>query len=1009
MRKLVTLLLCVVLSALQLNAQNKTITGKVLDEKGSPISGASIIVKGTKIGATSNEQGLYSITVPNIAKTLVVTSVGMTTKEVEIKGNSVNISLTTEDANLQEVVVIGYETKKKKDLAGATARVKGADIANNPTGNFARSMQGTMAGVQVNSFNGVPGGNVTVRIRGVGSINASNTPLFIVDGVQIVTGNSNGLSSGNGPESALSSNLLNSINPSDIETIDVLKDPASASIYGAQAANGVVIITTKKGKQGKSKINFSTYQGFSNVIKRLDVLNATDAVQLGYEAYSNRYGATNANTLGFLTQVGATVDPKGMINPLQNNDWQALAFIQGRTANYDLSVSGGNEKTTFVVSGGYQKIEGHVVGSDYQRGSLRLSIEHKATDRFTIGTNLSLSSYSANGVYNGGSFGNPVRNGYLSFPTNTPFLPDGSYRSASNGTWFGGIDNFLTYTNFNTNFANTKNLIGAVNLTYKINKSLTFRSAFNLNWNLTEEKQFDDPRYSGASTNGSVTKNSTQIRDFQTNQVLNYNQVFGYGKHAVTGLLGAEYRYNLNTSYSASGIGLPLPQFQTLSSTATPNAPSEGFSDFKIAGVFGKVGYTYDDKYIFNFTIRRDGSSRFGENNKFGWFPSVSTAWKISKEKFFGERFSNNNDIKLRFSYGITGNQAGIGNYASRNLFGLSGEYLGLSGGAPSQLGNSELSWEENETFNLGADFSLFNRSVTLEIDAFQSDRRKLLLSVPLPTTSGFSSITQNVGVLRNKGIEIGINTVNIDKKDFRWTTNFNFSFVKNEVTQLAPGQTQIGTGTKIGRQLNSIFTYKFAGVNPADGRPFYNDTLGNLTYVPQLRDRYYLDGTTDPTFFGGLTNNIRYKNFEFRFQFNYQGGNYIQNSDAAFLQRAGSTVDRNQAASQIERWTKPGDLTRVPRPYQGGTQPNAASNSFTSDRFFERGDFLRLKEVTLSFNFDKSLLKRFNIANASFYVSGYNLATWTKYSMIDPELTGNDFGVYPQAKQVTVGLNITF
>ena len=434
MRKLVTLLLCVVLSALQLNAQNKTITGKVLDEKGSPISGASIIVKGTKIGATSNEQGLYSITVPNIAKTLVVTSVGMTTKEVEIKGNSVNISLTTEDANLQEVVVIGYETKKKKDLAGATARVKGADIANNPTGNFARSMQGTMAGVQVNSFNGVPGGNVTVRIRGVGSINASNTPLFIVDGVQIVTGNSNGLSSGNGPESALSSNLLNSINPSDIETIDVLKDPASASIYGAQAANGVVIITTKKGKQGKSKINFSTYQGFSNVIKRLDVLNATDAVQLGYEAYSNRYGATNANTLGFLTQVGATVDPKGMINPLQNNDWQALAFIQGRTANYDLSVSGGNEKTTFVVSGGYQKIEGHVVGSDYQRGSLRLSIEHKATDRFTIGTNLSLSSYSANGVYNGGSFGNPVRNGYLSFPTNTPFLPDGSYRSASNGT-----------------------------------------------------------------------------------------------------------------------------------------------------------------------------------------------------------------------------------------------------------------------------------------------------------------------------------------------------------------------------------------------------------------------------------------------------------------------------------------------------------------------------------------------------------------------------------------------
>ena len=1001
--------MCMGLLFMQAWAQNRTITGKVTDEKGAPLVGASITVKGTKIGTTANEQGNFSLSVPATAKTLVISSVGLESQEVNITGNTINVQLKAEDASLQEVVVVGYETKKKRDLAGATASVKGADIASNPTGNFARAMQGTMAGVQVNSFNGVPGGNVTVRIRGVGSINASNTPLYIVDGVQMVTGNANGLSSGNGPESAMSSNLLNAINPDDIETIDVLKDPASASIYGAQAANGVVIITTKRGKQGKSKINFSTYQGFAKVIKRLDVLDATGVVQLGYEAWANRFGASHANTTAFLTQMGATVKADGNINELANNDWQSLAFTTGLSQNYDLSISGGNEKTTFFISGAYNKIQGHVVGSDYQRGSFRLNLDHKASDKLTIGTSLTMSSYTATGVYNGGSFGNPVRNGFMTWPTNTPFLPDGSFRQVASGTWFGGLDNFLPYVAYNTNFANTKNLVGGVNITYKINKNFSFRSSYNLNYSYTEEKQFDDPRGSGASTNGSVAKNSTQIRDFQTNQVLNYNQSFGYGKHVVSGLLGAEYRYNLNTSYFASGQGLPLPQFQTLSSTATPNAPSESFGDFKIAGVFAKVGYTLNDKYIFSATIRRDGSSRFGEDTKFGWFPAVSGAWRLSKEKFFGSRFSSNNDIKLRLSYGITGNQAGIGNYASRNLFGLSGEYLGLAGGSPSQLGNSNLSWEENETYNAGADFSFFGRRLSLEVDVFQSNRRRLLLNKPLPTTSGFGSITENVGVLRNRGIEIGINTVNFSKKDFRWTTNFNFSFVKNKVMQLVPGQTQIGTSTVIGRQLNSIFTYKYAGVNPADGRPFYYDTLGNLTYVPQLRDRYYLDGTLDPTFFGGLTNEISYKNFELRFQFNYQGGHYIQNSDASFLQRAGSTVDRNQLSTQLERWRKPGDITRVPRPFQGGTQPNAASNSFPADRFFERGDFLRLREVTLTYTVNQGLIKKLNLVKASFYVSGFNLATWTKYAMIDPELAGNDFGVYPQAKQITFGLNITF
>ena len=994
--------------ALNASAQNRTITGTVTDEKGNPVENASVLVKGTTIGTITKSKGIFLLNIPANAKTLVVSSVDMKPMEISIGSQTIiDVSLKSDDKSLQEVVVIGYEVKKKRDIAGATASTKGKDIASRPVGSFAKAMQGEMAGVQVIANNGVPGGNVTVRIRGVGSINASTTPLFIVDGVQIVSGNSNSLNSGNGPETSLSSNLLNSINPNDIESIDVLKDPASASIYGAQAANGVVIITTKKGRNGRSKVNFSNYFGYSTIIKKLEVLNATEFTQLGYEAYTNRFGAASAQTNTFLNAVGGATVTGGIVNPLPSTDWQNLAFVNGLVQNYDLSVSGGNDKTSFFMSGGYNKLKGHILASDFTRGSFRVNVDHKINTKLSVGSSLAVSVFSQNGVLNGGSFGNPVRSAFLSSPTNTVYLPDGTLRSQAAGTWFGGIDNFLTYTNYDINSSNVKNLVGGINVMYRFNKNFTFRTTANINYNITNEKQFNDPRYSGAPTGG-VSKFATEITDYQTNQVFNYNQTFGKtGKHIVSGLLGTEYRVNVNSNFGAFGTGLALPQFTTLSSTSTASQPSEGFANFKLLGFFGKVGYIYDDKYIVNFTVRRDGSSRFGANNRYGIFPAVSTAWRISNEKIFSNHFRENNDIKLRFSYGRTGNQAGIGVYASRALFGLSGEYLGQSGGAPSQLGNNDLSWEENETYNAGIDLNILNKRVNLEVDVFNSNRNKLLLAVPLPTTSGFSSINKNLGVLRNRGIEVGLNTVNIQKQDFKWTTSFNISYGKNKVIRLIPGQTQIGTAIKVGEPLNSVFTYRYAGVNPADGRPFYYDTLGNITYVPQLRDRYYLGGTLDPTFFGALTNTLSYKGIEFRFQFQFQGGNYIQNSDASFLQRAGSTVDRNQAKSQLERWQKPGDITRVPKPYQGGTQPGASSNSFFSNRFYERGDFARLKELTLTYNFSKNLIKRFGINNGSFYVSGLNLYTWSKYSMFDPEVKDFDFGQYPQARQMTFGFNL--
>ncbi|MBC7508465.1 MAG: SusC/RagA family TonB-linked outer membrane protein, partial [Ferruginibacter sp.] len=809
MRKALFVFLFALVWVVNATAQDKTVTGKIVDEKGLPVEGVSVLSSDGRIGTKTTSVGMFSISITKNAKSLLFSSIGFEPQRVNIGSQtSIDITLKATDTKLDEIVVVGYETKRKRDLSAPVSSIKGSDLVNKPAGSFTNAMQGQLSGVQINSFNGVPGGAINVKVRGAASIlvgaGGAVSPLYIIDGIQLVSGNPNGLGVGNGYEATSSSSLLNGINADDIESIDVLKDPATASIYGAQAANGVIIITTKKGKQGKSKINFGTYIGFSKVIKRLEILDATQAVQLGYEANVNRYGSNAANTLNFLTATGGTIK-NGVVDPIINNDWQGLAFRQGMVRNYDLSVSGGNEKTTFLMSGGYNKLEGHVTGSDFQKGVFRLNLDHKVDTRLSVGTTLSMSSYTSNGVLNGGSFGNPVRDGFLSFPTNTPYLPNGDYRRTNNGTWFGGIDNFFTYTDNDINFSNTKSLVGGVNLSYKLAKNFIFRSTFSTNYSYTEEKQFNDPRYSGASSNGSVSKFARQITDFQTTQVLNYSQAFSGRKHVVSGLLGYEYRVNKNSSFAAFGQGLPLPQFTTLSSTATALAPSEGFSDFKLLGTFGKLGYVYNDKYILAVTARRDGSSRFGAGKKYGIFPSASVAWRLSNEEgLFGQNFKEKNDIKLRFSYGFTGSQDQIDAYASRGLFGLSGEYLGLSGATPTQLENKELTWEENETYNAGIDISTFNKRVSLEVDVYKSNRSRLLLRVPIPSTNGFSTINKNLGRAEIKGIDVGLKTQNINGRYFRWSTNFNFAYNKNKIIDLGPGVKQIGTLYKVGNQLNS-------------------------------------------------------------------------------------------------------------------------------------------------------------------------------------------------------------
>ena len=994
MKRVLLLGVCLLLTLSGVFAQNRVITGKVTDgTDNSPLPGVTVGVKGTNLGTITKPDGSFSLSIPANAQVLTFTFVGYEKKEMPIpSGNQLLVKLLSDQKSLDEFVVTGYSVKRKRDVSGAVTSVQGKDIENRPVQSFDRAMQGQMAGVQVIANNGIPGGALSVRVRGLGSINAGSDPLYIIDGVQV--------NSGDNTRNFPSSNALAALNPDDIETIDVLKDPASASIYGAQAANGVVIITTKKGKAGKTNVTLGVYTGYSERIKKVDVLTTQQLIQLAYESRLNRYGKADADSW-VPTLFGTT-----KYDSLPNYDWQNILFRKGIIQNYELGINGGNEKTTFYLSGSLNRSEGQVIASDFTRGTMKLNLNHKVNKKLEISSGILLAAYKQNGVNGAGTFTNPNRGGILLWPGTGPYNEDGTYNQNLFGAYY---INPLQQANYDSYNARNLKMIGNLGVIYSITNSLTYRGTINAEYGDVKEHRFTDPRTPDGAPSGRVSDYNSELLNWQTNHTLNFNHVFN-DVHKVSALIGTEYRYNVSRGFNTGGTGVPSYEFSTVGSTAVPTNPGSFYGDWKLLSGFGQLAYTYDDRYTVTGTVRRDGSSRFGKNNRYGTFPSVSLMWRASKEAFL----ANSNvisDLKFRVSYGQTGNSL-IGNYPSRQLFGLGGTYEGLPGAAPSALAVPDLSWESNQSYNFGFDLALLKNRINLTADYFIADRKNLLLTKPLPITSGFGSIQQNVGSLRNQGIEFELKTVNFDAGDFRWETKFNVSSVKNKVTKLLPGQDNIGTAIVIGRPINSIFTQKWAGINPADGRPMWYDTLGNITYQPVARDRAYLPGTLDPTWYGGFINEFTYKAFSLRVFLQFSGGNYLLNQDALFSSRAGSTVDRNQYASQWRRWQKPGDITDVFKPYYGGTIPGTSSAYSLSDRYYEKGDYARIKDITLAYTLPKKVLRQWGLAYARIYATAANFHTWSNYSGYDPELingTTGDFGIYPQSKQYTVGINVNF
>ncbi len=1014
MRKILFLLCGVLFLVGQLSAQNRTVSGKVTDAAGTAVSNASVIVKGTRIGTTSNANGNFSFSVPANAKALIVSAVGLASVEVTIPASgNVGVTLQQDDKKLEEVIITGYQVRKKRDEAGAISTIRGKEIENLPNPSLDKALQGRAAGVLVQSNSGIPGGGINVRIRGTGSFLAGTQPLFVIDGVQLNT-----RSDANYTES----NPLAFLNPNDIESIDILKDAASAAIYGAQASNGVVIVTTKKGKAGKTKFQFNTYVGQATALQKLSVLNSQQLFQLRSEAVGNTNNLP-ANDLAvqrfvlneFRVPIASITTSKlasDAINALPTYDWQDAAFKSGAIQNYEISAAGGNDRTTFRLSSSFNTQEAIVSKANFKRGTLKLDVSNKATEKLTINTSINASTFDQIVPFaTSGSFlGSPAFASATIYPFNPIYNPDGTYFGVPPANVAGLLNqNVIAVNEFNKGINRSNQLVGNISLDYKIKPWLTYRSFFGLDYRLVQGSRFTDPR----TPDGFARKGLGQVEsEWNTNVISTQTLNFNFNvkdKHRIDGLVGYEYRKENQEGIGTTGEGFPTFQFTTLNTAATPLSSTEFFTGYRRQSVFANVNYNYDGKYILSGIVRRDGSSRFGANYRYGVFPSLRFAWNIDEEKFISSA-EWINSLRFRASYGITGNDQ-IGNFDGLGLYGAASPYSGQPGISFSQLANPELRWEKNRTTNLGIDFAFFDNRVFGSLEAYDKITADLLLSQPLQLTTGFGSITRNVGQIQNRGIELtlGVQPVkSLKPGGFNWTSTFIFTYNNNRVKKLYDGLQELpgNPSTRVNRSLGSVFTQQYAGVNAATGRPMWLDTLGNVTYQPLLRDRVYI-GDTQPDFWGGWTNNFTYKGFTLDIFFQYEYGRMADDGQVNFMLE---NIARLNAFTDVydNRWTTPGQVTWYPRMGQTGAE-SKGSSALSGSRTLFRADYIRLKNVTLSYDITSDVLKKLKMSGARFYLQGTNLWTMSDWYSYDIEFVGSATGIVPQSRNITAGIQIGF
>ncbi len=1025
MRKLVCISLMLMMCTLHVFAQDKTVTGKVTDEKdGSPMVGASVTVKGTSIGTTTNAEGKFTLKTPSTAKTIVVSSINYESAEISIANKTtVNVSLVSSDKSLQEVVVTAYGTQRKKDLTGAITKVSGEKLKDLPVVGPDQALQGQAAGVQVTAQSGTPGGGISIRIRGASSLSAGNQPLWIVDGFPILTGNYQNIgTAGQGL------NALSELNPNDIESIEVLKDAGATALYGSRANNGVVLVTTKKGRNQKTQISFGAQYGSQSAWKRILPISGGGYIGMLREAISNRYPTLipgsfptlDALILNGLGLRGLSAADSGVA---KTTNWQDLVFRNAPMQNYDLNISGGTDKTKFYISGSFLSQEGTIIGSKFNRFNLRSNIENKVNNKLTVGLSTALSRSQSTRIVNDNSIFGVFSTAQLLGSHIPAFNANGTYGRDPNAS----IDNPLAVANEPTFLANTTTLLANAFAEYKIKDWLTFKSTVGLNGlSLREQQFYPTTTNSGAGTGGNATEVYSSEYSLLNENTLNFRKYLDTKQnHNISVLVGNSIQSFDYERVNAAGTNFPGNTIRRLDAASVRTVTGSAGTSNSLVSFFGRVEYGYKGKYLLGLNARRDGSSNFGANNRWGNFYAVSAGWNVSEEKFFPKNKYVTN-LRFRGSWGETGNR-NFGDFASLPLVGAGANYNLQAGLFPSQLANPNLSWETRDAKNIAMELGILNR-INIVAEVYRTVTRDLLFNRPLPLNSGFGTIATNVGNILNEGIELSISADVIKSKTFNWNLSGNITWNKNRITKLsgqpfAAGfaswvQEGFALGSFRGFVAEKIFqTAAEVAASPAQA----NAAPGDIKFKDLDKnnvingDDQQILGNSQPKYFGGLTNTFSWKGFEVSalFQFNY--GNLIYNNTRAFAEGISNSVF-GQYATILKRWTPQNahNDIRYPRAVFGDVN----NNRRTSTRFLEDGSYLRMRNITLAYNFSSSLLQKMKISRLRVYVQGQNLVTWTKYSGFDPEIStfgetttagGTDFLTFPQAKQVSFGLNVTF
>lgn len=1013
--KLLLLSLLLLLQVFAVAQQNVGLSGKVTDAvTRQPLAGATVHIRGTTHQVVTNTDGQFFFqTGQRLPVTYDISYVGYQSIQLRATTAQVEVSLQSNSGQLGDVIVTGYSTQNRKFISGSIVSVSGNALKDIPAAGVNQLLQGKATGVQVIANSGVPGGGVTFRIRGNNSINASVDPLYIVDGVFI--SNTDPIQTGLGNQQQ--SNPIADINPADIESIQVLKDANATAIYGSLGANGVVIITTKRGRlNSKAKISFNTYQGWSQPINKFKVTTGPETALL-----TNQSRVNTAADNGL--PPGSVVLPFPNPDTLPTYDRFSGLFRTARTSNYELSAQGGTENSTYYVGLGYFKQESVVRPSQFERLSARLNYDHYLTRQLKVGTSINLARTQRN---LSGSDNNPqgVINSALFPRSYLPiFNPNGTYAR------YGSFDNHLALVENLNNDAVGWRAIGNLNAEYTFLPGLKLKSSWSIDNTSEYENNYNNTLISaGIATNGSAASYETKNLVLTNEQVLTYIKSFGKGrKHNINALVGNTLNTVLSQNTTATGFGFASNDLTAVSVAATRSGSSSR-AESKLVSFFGKASYTFDNKYTVDGSLRADASSKFGVNNQWGYFPSGGVTWRASQEPFI-QNLNLFDELKFRASAGLSGNQNGIGSYAAQGLWASGANYLELPGTAPSQLANPNLTWESTRQVDVGVEFAVLKNRLNVVLDFYDKYTYDLLLNVPVPNRSGFASYLQNYGAVRNKGTELAINTVNVETKDFRWTTDFNISWNRNWIEKLASDIAQGASGRNIsilkqGYPVNSFQLYRQLYVDAQTGNAVYEDVNkdGGITSA----DRQIV-GNALPNYTGGLTNNLSYKSFDFNFFWYFQQGNKIMNMNDFFLVHGGTQANIGFVPRQLERWQKPGDVTDIPRLTTSSLNPSVnggAANNYggnvanLSSRYLRDGSFLRLKTISLGYNLPTGVVQKARFSSARVYVQATNLLTFTNYNGLDPEVSsqssnqntaGYDWATVPQPKTIQAGINISF